>query len=147
MELSIFVKFSNQVILKNTKNLSKNIRLYNIFNCKGCFILTQKCKICLLKKIKIVLPICLAKIIAPFFEAYYNLKKQTPLFTKYSLYTLSSNSNFSNKKAKEELGYKNRDMKDTIKDTIRWLYKKGEKWKRKIINITSWTFFFISFIV
>ena len=55
-----------------------------------------------IKKIKIVLPICLAKIIAPFFEAYYNLKKQTPLFTKYSLYTLSSNSNFSNKKAKEE---------------------------------------------
>lgn len=80
-----------------------------------------------IKKIKIVLPICLAKIIAPFFEAYYNLKKQTPLFTKYSLYTLSSNSNFSNKKAKEELEYKNRDMKDTIKDTISWLNKKGEK--------------------
>ena len=80
-----------------------------------------------IKKIKIVLPICLAKIIAPFFEAYYNLKKQTPLFTKYSLYTLSSNSNFSNKKAKEELGYKNRDMKDTIKDTISWLNKGEEK--------------------
>ena len=80
-----------------------------------------------IKNIKIVLPICLAKIIAPFFEAYYNLKKQTPLFTKYSLYTLSSNSNFSNKKAKEELGYKNRDMKETIKDTISWLNKKGEK--------------------
>ncbi len=80
-----------------------------------------------IKKIKIVLPICLAKIIAPFFEAYYNLKKQTPLFTKYSLYTLSSNSNFSNKKAKEELEYKNRDMKETIKDTISWLNKKGEK--------------------
>ena len=80
-----------------------------------------------IKKIKIVLPICLAKIIAPFFEAHYNLKKQTPLFTKYSLYTLSSNSNFSNKKAKEELEYKNRDMKDTIKETISWLNKKGEK--------------------
>ena len=80
-----------------------------------------------IKKIKIVLPICLAKIIAPFFEVYYNLKKQTPLFTKYSLYTLSSNSNFSNKKAKEELEYKNRDMKDTIKDTISWLNKGEEK--------------------
>ena len=43
-----------------------------------------------IKNIKIVLPICLAKIIAPFFEVYYNLKKQTPLFTKYSLYTLLS---------------------------------------------------------
>ena len=43
------------------------------------------------------------------------------LHTKYSLYTLSSNSNFSNEKAKKELEYKNRDMKDTIKDTIKWL--------------------------
>ena len=103
-----------------------------------CYILSNKyitikelsdliCDVQGIKKIKIVLPICLAKIIAPFFEVYYNLKKQTPLFTKYSLYTLSSNSNFSNKKAKEELGYKNRDMKETIKDTISWLNKKGEK--------------------
>ena len=101
-----------------------------------CYILSNKyitikelsdliCDVQGIKKIKIVLPICLAKIISPFFEAYYNLKKQTPLFTKYSLYALSSNSNFSNKKAKEELGYKNRDMKDTIKDTISWLNKKG----------------------
>lgn len=110
-----------------------------------CYILSNKyitikelsdliCDVQGIKKIKIVLPICLAKIIVPFFEAYYNLKKQTPLFTKYSLYALSSNSNFSNKKAKEELGYKNRDMKDTIKDTISWLNKKEEKKKNKKIN-------------
>ena len=73
------------------------------------------------KKIKIVLPISFAKIIAPVFEIYYNLKKQTPLSTKYSLYTLSSNSNFSNEKAKKELNFKNRSMKDTIKDTVEWL--------------------------
>ena len=52
---------------------------------------------------------------------YYNLKKQTPLFTKYSLYTLSSNANFSNKKAKESLNFKNRDIKDTIRDTVEWI--------------------------
>mgnify|MGYP002745439792 CR=1 FL=1 len=73
------------------------------------------------KRIKIVLPLWLAKLVAPICELYYNIKKQTPLFTKYSLYTLSSNSNFSNEKAKKELEYKNRDMKDTIKDTIKWL--------------------------
>ena len=76
------------------------------------------------KKIKMVLPIGLAKLIAPFFEVYYNLKKQTPLFTKYSLYTLSSNANFSNEKAKEKLKFKNRNMKDTIKDTVEWMNKK-----------------------
>ena len=75
------------------------------------------------KKMKMVLPIGLAKLIAPFFEVYYNLKKQTPLFTKYSLYTLSSNANFSNEKAKEKLKFKNRDMKDTIKDTVEWMSK------------------------
>lgn len=73
------------------------------------------------KRIKIVLPLWLAELVAPICELYYNIKKQTPLFTKYSLYTLSSNSNFSNEKAKKELEYKNRDMKDTIKDTIKWL--------------------------
>ena len=75
------------------------------------------------KRIKIVLPLWLAELVAPICELYYNIKKQTPLFTKYSLYTLSSNSNFSNEKAKKELEYKNRNMKDTIKDTIKWLKK------------------------
>ena len=102
-------------------------------NTKGeCYILSNKyitikelsdiiCDCVERKKINIVLPIWIAKIFALFFEIYYNLKKQTPLFTKYSLYTLSSNANFSNKKAKEELNFKNRDMIDTIKDTIKWI--------------------------
>ena len=75
------------------------------------------------KKIKIVLPINLVKLIAPLFEIYYNLKKQTPLFTKYSLYTLSSNANFSNEKAKQYLNFKNRKIKETIKDTVEWINK------------------------
>ena len=59
------------------------------------------------------------------FILYYNIKKETPLFTKYSLYTLSSNANFSNAKAKKELGFKNKDIKDTIKDTLIWLKEKN----------------------
>ena len=99
-----------------------------------CYILSNKymtikdlsdliCDIKGRKRIRIVLPIALAKLIAPFFEMYYNLKKKTPLFTKYSLYTLSSNSNFSNEKAKKQLNFKNRNMKDTIKDTVEWIEK------------------------
>ena len=75
------------------------------------------------KRIKIILPISIAKLIAPLFELYYNLKKETPLFTKYSLYTLSSNANFSNKKAKQYLDFKNRSIEDTIKDTTKWINK------------------------
>lgn len=73
------------------------------------------------KKIKTVLPMWIAKVTAPLSEIYYKLKKEPPLYTSYSLYTLESNSNFSNKKAKKELGYKNRSMKETIKDTVKWL--------------------------
>lgn len=72
------------------------------------------------KKIPIVLPIALVKIIAPICETYYNIKKEVPLFTKYSLYTLQSKSNFSHEKATKELGYTTRNLNETIEDTIKW---------------------------
>lgn len=77
------------------------------------------------KKIKVILPMWLAKLTAPLSELYYALLKQPPLFTKYSLYTLTSNSNFSSEKAKKELGYKNRELKETVADTILWLKEQG----------------------
>ena len=73
------------------------------------------------KRIKVVLPIMIAKIVAPFYDIYYNLKEKTPLFTKYSLYTLSSNSNFSNEKAKMDLGFVTRDITDTVRDMVMWI--------------------------
>lgn len=73
------------------------------------------------KKIKTILPMWIAKLTAPLAELYYKILKQPPLYTKYSLYTLSSNSNFSNEKAKKELNFKNREMKETIRDTVTWL--------------------------
>ena len=48
-------------------------------------------------------------------------KKRRPLYTKYSLYTLSSNDKFSHDKATAELGYKPRDLRQTIADTVTWL--------------------------
>ena len=73
------------------------------------------------KRIKVVLPIMIAKIVAPFYEMYYNVKGKIPLFTRYSLYTLSSNSNFSNEKAKRDLGFVTRDIIDTVKDMVMWI--------------------------
>lgn len=78
------------------------------------------------KGIKHILPMWLAKFTAPLSEIYYSILKQPPLYTKYSLYTLDSNSNFSNEKAKKELGYKNRDLRETISDTIKWLKEEGK---------------------
>lgn len=68
-----------------------------------------------------MLPMKLAKLTAPLAEKYYEILRQPPLYSKYSLYTLGSNSNFSCAKAKEKLGYKTRDFTKTLKDTVDWL--------------------------
>lgn len=76
-----------------------------------------------IKRKKSIFPMFLAKLTAPLSEIYYSILKQTPLYTRYSLYTLNSNSNFSNEKAKRELGFTNRELQETIKDTVEWLKK------------------------
>ena len=103
--------------------------------CKGkkgeCYIVSNRyasikeicdivCEYLNLKKVKIV-PFSLALFGAPFCEIYYNLMGKTPLFTKYSLNTLKTNSNFSNLKAKNELDFHPRELESTVKDTVDWL--------------------------
>ena len=51
--------------------------------------------------------------------AFQELKKQ--LTSIDELRFIFTSPTFTNEKAKKELEYKNRDMKDTIKDTIKWL--------------------------
>jgi dihydroflavonol-4-reductase len=75
------------------------------------------------KKIKVKLPLWFAKLTAPIAETYYKLVKQPPLYTPYSLYTLSSNSIFSHKKADKELDYRTRPMEESVRDTIKSLRK------------------------
>ena len=70
------------------------------------------------KPIKKVISINMVKNIACLFELYYRLRKTTPLFTRYSLYTLNANSNFTNAKAKKDLDYQTRNIKYTIKDLV-----------------------------
>lgn len=67
-----------------------------------------------------VLPMWMAKGFAPIMQWYAMVKKQRPLYTKYSLYTLRSNDRFSHDKATRELGYSPRDLKETIRDTVLW---------------------------
>lgn len=73
------------------------------------------------KKLTTILPMWIAKFTAPLSELYYSILKQTPLYTKYSLYTLKPYCSFSNEKAKRELGFNNRDLRETVRDTVRWL--------------------------
>ncbi len=67
-----------------------------------------------------VLPMWMAKAFAPLMQQIAKWKKQRPLYTKYSLYTLCSNDRFSHDKATYELGYMPRDLHETVRDTVLW---------------------------
>lgn len=71
--------------------------------------------------IKTVLPLWFARLTAPLSELYYKILRQPPLYTAYSLYTLSSNAAFSHEKASRQLGYQPRALDETLLDTVRWL--------------------------
>ena len=77
------------------------------------------------KRIRVVLPMWLAKATAPLSELYYRMVRRPPLYTRYSLYTLTSNSCFCHRKADEELGYRTRSMEATLRDTADFLIRHG----------------------
>lgn len=76
------------------------------------------------RSIRTYLPRWFVKLTAPLAETYYRILRQPPLFTAYSIYTLSTNSVFSHQKATDELGYTTRAMGQTLKDTVEWLQGK-----------------------
>jgi dihydroflavonol-4-reductase len=71
------------------------------------------------------LPRWFAYITSPFAELHYRIKRQKPLFTAYSIFTLGTNSDYSNEKAKRTLGYTVTPFRKTLEDTIAWI--KGNK--------------------
>lgn len=73
------------------------------------------------KKIELIVPLWIVKAALPATRLYYDLRHKVPLFTAYALETIESNSNFDNTKAKTELGFTTRPMKETIADTVAYL--------------------------
>jgi dihydroflavonol-4-reductase len=83
------------------------------------------------KAIKTVLPLWFAKFTAPLAELYYKIRHESPLFTRYTLYTLTSNARFTYEKARNDLGYRPRDISTTIRDTVSFLKKERKNLFRK----------------
>ncbi|MEA5049230.1 MAG: NAD-dependent epimerase/dehydratase family protein [Eubacteriales bacterium] len=83
------------------------------------------------RKITTVLPLWFAKLTAPLAELYYKIRHESPLFTRYTLYTLTSNARFTYEKAKRDLGYRPRDINTTIKDTVSFLTHERKSLFRK----------------
>lgn len=78
------------------------------------------------KPIRTYLPLWFAKLTAPLSELYYKLRREPPLYTAYSLYTLSSNACFSHEKATKAFGYHPRPLEETLQDTVQWLRGHGK---------------------
>ena len=72
-----------------------------------------------------VLPMAVARAAAPLLQWTARLRGQRPLYTAYSLYTLSSGARFSHAKAARELGYTTRPFGTTLADTVAWLRRQG----------------------
>ncbi len=83
------------------------------------------------RSIRIVLPMWFAKATAGLSELYYKLLHQKPLYTSYSLYTLTSNGLFCHEKATQELGYSPRPLIKTVEDTAVFLNAQGRIRDRK----------------
>ena len=70
-------------------------------------------------KMKIPLPIAIGS--AWVLEGACRIVKAKPMFTVYAIKVLQSNCEISSEKAKEELGYTSRSMRESISDGLNWL--------------------------
>lgn len=77
------------------------------------------------KDIRTVLPLWFARFTAPLSEIYYKIRRQPPLYTAYSMETLTADADFSHEKATRELGYTVRPFRETLADSMEWLRRIG----------------------
>jgi len=74
---------------------------------------------------RLVLPIWIARLGAPFMTAFARCTGKRPLYTAVSLKALKSNRVISHAKATNELKYYPRPFNDTIRDTLEWFSNNG----------------------
>jgi len=75
---------------------------------------------------RMVCPLWLACIGAPFIKVISQLNGKRPLYTSVSLRALKSNRHISHERATRELGYEPRPFRETLVDTLRWFEESGQ---------------------
>jgi dihydroflavonol-4-reductase len=73
------------------------------------------------KGINVLVPFRLALLAASLVTLHSKLWRKRVQFTRYALETLASNSQICGEKARRDLGYAPRQIRETIRDTVRWL--------------------------
>jgi len=70
-------------------------------------------------------PYWVARMGVPVSTLFSSLFAKKPLFTGYSLAALRGNRQISHQRAEREIGYRPRDLEETIRDTWRWFAQTG----------------------
>jgi dihydroflavonol-4-reductase len=70
-------------------------------------------------------PRWVALAVAPFAYLHYKVWKLKPLFTGYSIKTLTSKYRINHDNAAHELGYAHRPVEESILDSVAWLKREG----------------------
>lgn len=71
-------------------------------------------------------PLALARAGAEFAPLYYKVTNTKPLFTSYSIEVLGSNCLTTCAKARRELGYSPRPLRESVADAIHWFRENGK---------------------
>jgi len=74
---------------------------------------------------RLVLPLGLAKAVAPLATLAARLLRMEPLFTRVAVEALGGNPRVSHERAGRDLGYRPRPFRETIRDTLRWFVEAG----------------------
>ncbi len=77
------------------------------------------------KRVRLILPVGLAKSLATMAETAGKLTRKPTVLTRFTIYNLVRNNNFSSEKAIRELGYHCRPFSETIRDEVLWLRDEG----------------------
>ena len=77
------------------------------------------------KRVTTILPANLALVLAAILETVAKITHKRTILTKFTIYNLVRNNNFSSEKAAKELGYHFRPFAETIRDEVRWLREEG----------------------
>jgi dihydroflavonol-4-reductase len=77
-------------------------------------------------KVKFILPLPAARVLAFFAEIASKLTKKPAMLTTFSIYNLARNNNFDCSKAARELDFQCRPFAETIRDTVEWLQAEGK---------------------
>ena len=73
---------------------------------------------------RLVAPMALARLGAPFVAAWARLRGTRPLYSPQALEVLRGNGDISHAKASRELGYRPRPLEETIRDFFAWYLEK-----------------------